>query len=146
MISASWKQIGADLERSFMVTVFGYGAPSSDAAAVQLLKDGLGDPIARRLKQIEIIDIRPREQLWKLWESFIEAHHHHYKTHTDFYDSWIARHPRRTGEAYLSQYIDGEFISDNPIPPELEFKELRNWLEPLIEVEKSFRNLESTHV
>lgn len=136
MISASWKQLRSDLENSFMVTIFGYGAPSSDAAAIELLKDSLGDSQRRRLNQIEIVDIKPREQLYEAWEPFIQIHNHHYKVHSSFYDSWIARHPRRTGEAYIKQYINGEWISDNSIPTHFGFTDLWKWMEPLIEREE----------
>jgi hypothetical protein len=52
VIAASWKQLESDLKASFMVTVFGYGAPKSDTAAVSLIKDALG---YRTVSQIEII-------------------------------------------------------------------------------------------
>lgn len=35
----------------------------------------------------------------------------------DFHQSWIARYPRRTGEAYLAQYLDARFVDDNFAPP-----------------------------
>ena len=136
MISASWKQLRADLEASFMVTIFGYGAPASDAAAIKMLKDGFGDSRQRQLNQIEIIDTKPQGQLWGLWEPFLQIHHYHYRIHASFYDSWIARHPRRTGEAYISQNIYGEWISGNRIPVQLEFTDLWKWMEPLIEAEE----------
>ena len=68
-----------------MVTIFGYGAPKSDAAAADLLKSGLRN---RSMNQIEIIDTRRQSEL--LWDPFIDAHNYHYKIHTIFYDSWLA--------------------------------------------------------
>lgn len=139
MISTSWKQLRVDLEHSFMVTIFGYGAPASDAAAIQLLKEGFGDSQRPRLNQIEIIDVKPQELLWDAWEPFIEIHHYHYKTYASFYDSWIARHPRRTGEAYVNQNIKGEFISNNRIPTDLDFTGLWKWMKPLLDAEELSR-------
>jgi len=85
-----------------MVTIFGYGAPKSGTAAVELLRNDLGD---RPVNQIEIIDIRPEAELRDLWDPFIEAHKYHYKIRSNFYDSWIAKHPRRTGEAFTLQIL-----------------------------------------
>ena len=62
-------------------------------------------------------------------------HTHHYEIKNDFYDSWIAKHPRRTGEAYVNQYYEAKFISDNPIPKDKDFSALWEWLKPLKEVE-----------
>lgn len=135
MISASWNQLRSDLKHSFMVTIFGYGAPDSDRAAIDLLKEGLGDPYGKLFNQIEIIDIKPREELYDVWEPLIQIHNHHYKIHPSFYDSWIARHPRRTQEAFVQQYLKGEWISDDRIPANLEFTDLWKWAESLIEKE-----------
>ena len=64
-------------------------------------------------------------------------HTHHYEAHSNFYDSWIANHPRRTGEAYINQYIDAMFIDNNPIPKDLHFPDLWDWFERLQEVENA---------
>lgn len=61
------------------------------------------------------------------WKPFI--HTHHYEVDHDFYDSWIANHPRRTGEAYRNQYFEAKFIDNNPIPRTLEFPALWKWFE-----------------
>ena len=66
-----------------MVTIFGYGAPQSDRAAVQLLLEAWGGPQKRSLEQFEIIDIRDENDLLESLEPFI--HTHHYEIHTDFY-------------------------------------------------------------
>ena len=50
--------------------------------------------------------------------------------------SWLATHPRRTGEAYYNQYLDAKFIDNHPIPRDLSFKELKDWFKPLLDVER----------
>jgi hypothetical protein len=129
MISASWKQIRSDLEASFMVTVFGYGAPKSDAVAIALLKDALRQ---WHINQFEIVDVRSEEELRDLWEPFVEQHKYHYKTHDNFLASWLALHPRRTGEALKLQYWDGEFIENRRLPIFETFEDLWQWFEPLL--------------
>jgi hypothetical protein len=139
MISASWKQLRLGLQHSFMVTFFGYGAPKSDVTAIELLKVSLGDSSRRQLNAIEIIDVKPEEELREAWKDFIQIHNHHYRLHKDFYNSHVARHPRRTGEAYINQYIKGEWISDNLIPAGLDFVNLWEWMAPLLEAERLSR-------
>jgi hypothetical protein len=133
-ISKSWEYLRKCLKAACIFTVFGYGAPDSDSSAVKLLKEAWGDVNDRSLEQTEIIDIRDRDSLVKTWEPFI--HTHHYDVRSDFYKSWIAKHPRRSGEAYWSQYMEVKFISENPIPQDLGFEELWSWYEPLIAAEE----------
>jgi len=135
MIAASWKQLGLDLSNAFMVTVFGYGAPVSDKAATSLMQEALGNPIQNQLKLLEIIDIKTRGELLETWDPFIKSYKHHCKIRQEFYCSYIANHPRRTGEAYIDQYLNGTWICDNPVPRELSFTDLWEWTKPFLEAE-----------
>jgi hypothetical protein len=137
MISASWKQLRSDLKNAFMVTIFGYSAPTSDMGAVELLSQAWGNWQDRQFEQFEIIDIKPEEQLRQKWKRFI--HTHHYEVHNDFYKSWIANHPRRTGEAYINQYLNALFIEDNPVPKDAGFDALWKWMQQLLQVEDQKR-------
>lgn len=132
-ISGQWDELSSHLKNAFMITVFGYGAPKSDVSAIALLKAAWGDVHDREMEQTEIIDIRSEDDLRETWEQFI--HTHHYDTFASFYDSWLSNHPRRTGEAYLNQYLKAQFIENNPIPKESSFGELWEWFEDLQEVE-----------
>ena len=132
-ISGQWDELSRHLKDAFMITIFGYGAPKSDVSAISLLKSAWGDVYDREMEQTEIIDIRTEDELSETWEQFI--HSHHYDTFTSFYDSWLANHPRRTGEAYLNQFLKAQFIENNPIPKEHTFWELWEWFEKLQEIE-----------
>ena len=123
-----------------MVTIFGYSAPVSDKSAVGLLKAAWGRNTERDMEQIEIIDIKKEDDLKKSWDPFI--HTHHYEVHSDFYSSWIAKHPRRTGEAYSNQYCRAKFISDNRIPSDLDFPGIWDWYRPLVERERNYSDME----
>ena len=122
------------LKSAFMITVFGYSAPTSDASAVDILKGAWRPNIEKNMEQIEIIDIRESDDLRESWDPFI--HTHHYDVHADFYKSWIARHPRRTGEAYWNQYYEAKFVSANMIPRDLDFPDIFDWYRLLIEHEQ----------
>jgi hypothetical protein len=85
------------------------------------------------MEQIEIINVLPEDELVNTWKPFI--HSHHYTVRDDFYSSWLAKHPRRTGEAYMNQFIEAKFIEDNSTPRGAGFEELWNWFDALAEVE-----------
>ena len=95
-----------------------------------------GDVEDREMEQTEIIN-RPgadKEKLRDTWDPFI--HTHHYDVLESFYDSFIAKHPRRSIEAYWNQYWEAKFISNNTVPANFEtFDELAKWYKPLIEAE-----------
>jgi hypothetical protein len=82
------------------------------------------------LEQTEIINILSEEELLKTWEPFI--HTHHYEIKQSFYDSWLAKHPRRTGEAWWEQNLEAKFIDENAFPLDSSFDQLRDWLSPFV--------------
>lgn len=133
MISAGWKFLEGALKKAFMVTVFGYSAPISDVGAIEILKKAWGTPEERHMEQFEIIDIRPEDDLRESWDPFI--HTHHYEIHSDYFSSFIATHPRRTGEAYWNQFVEGRFTTPNPAHQASTVTELADWFRPLLEAE-----------
>ncbi|GMV93732.1 MAG: hypothetical protein AMXMBFR82_35100 [Candidatus Hydrogenedentota bacterium] len=126
-ISEQWGELEKKLRSAFMITVFGYSAPESDLAAKDLMRTAWGNPDQRRMEQTEIIDVKSVQVLEKTWRPFICSHH--YETHSSFFDSWIANHPRRTGEAYLNQYWEIRYIDKNPVPRNFSLPELWAWYE-----------------
>ncbi|MDO8730482.1 MAG: hypothetical protein Q7J69_04780 [Candidatus Omnitrophota bacterium] len=129
MIKGQWDELLAAMKRAFMITIFGYSAPKTDVGAIDLLLNAWKGERERELEQVEIIDIKTEEELRRTWEPFIFSHH--YETLTDFYESYLARHPRRSGEAYMNQFIEGKFTEDNPLPKSVGFEELEKWAQPL---------------
>lgn len=132
-IGDAWKAVDHALKSTFMVTVFGYSAPQSDKAAMDLMRGAWGGSEKRSLEEFEIIDVREEAQLVASWDEFI--HTHHYQVHSQFGTSWIAKHPRRTGEAYWNQNIEAKFIHGNPIPAMESLESLWAWFAPLLKVE-----------
>lgn len=135
-IAREWKAMRAYLKAAFMFTIFGYSAPTTDVEAVDLLKLGWGTPAERNMEQMEIVN-RPgadHDELEEKWQPFI--HTHHFEIHDSFFESWMANHPRRTGEAYFNQYWRAQFIDNNPVPRSTtDLSELVEWFKPLFEVE-----------
>lgn len=133
-IASNWNDARIGLQNAFMLTIFGYGAPVSDKSAVDLLLKGWGGWASRELEQIEFIDIRPEAELLESWSDFV--HTHHFNVEDDFYSSSIAEHPRRTGEAWLNRFLHAKFVTPNPVPYSLGFRELWEWYGPLLEAEQ----------
>jgi hypothetical protein len=128
-IADQWALLEWGLKNAFMITPFGYGAPKTDVEAMQAMSTAWGTPDERQLEQTEVITVQPEDEARAAWDHFI--HSHHYDVLPDFYESWIAKHPRRTGEAYLNQYLEAEFIADNPVPRDRDFPALWDWYEEL---------------
>ncbi len=136
MLSAQWKELRNSMADAFMFTVFGYSAPKSDIGAIDLLKEGWGSPDQRVMEETEIIDIKPEDELTDAWDSFI--HSHHYSVSSDFFDSlWLALHPRRTGEIYMTQIVNALCAEGNPAPKDVSFAELQSWFQQLRDAEVS---------
>ncbi len=126
-IASEWLRLTEALKSAAWVTVFGYRAPDSDVAAMEQLKKGWGSKEKREFEQFEII-ARPgadADQLQGTWDDFM--HTHHYDVHFDYFDSWLANHPRRSAEAYWNQYFEAKFIEDNPVPCDLDLVDTIDW-------------------
>lgn len=133
-IKAHWESLDVALGNAWALTIFGYGAPKTDIEAIGLMKSAWGDIEDREMEQTEIIDIRCEDELRTCWEPFI--HTHHYEVIDSFYDSYIARFPRRSGEALFTQFVEARFVESRPFPKDLSLTELWDWLRPRVEAEQ----------
>jgi hypothetical protein len=133
-ISKAWEVIRVGLRDALAVTIFGYSAPASDKDAVSIMQQAWGSPEKRQFEAFEIIDIKPRVQVRANWAGFVYSDH--YRTYASLQDSMLARHPRRSGEAFLNQYIDGKFLEGNPVIEAKTLHELDDWFRPLVETEQ----------
>lgn len=134
-IAAHWEKLQTAMKHAWAITVFGYGAPKTDVSAVGLMKKAWGDVEKRNLEETEIIDIRPEEELTRTWEPFI--HTHHYRCVGSFYDSLLARHPRRSCEALWACLMDCLFLEGIEFPKDADFDGLYEFLAPRVAVEKT---------
>jgi hypothetical protein len=132
-IKINWDVVKAKLNSAYMFTIFGYGAPSSDIEAMNLLSKGWGEKYQREMEQIEVIDIVEEDILRSRWDKFI--HTHHYGTHNDFYSSMIGQCSRRSADASFGANFDCIAWEEYPIPKEASWEELDKWLKPYIEIE-----------
>ena len=140
-IKSQWEMLESFLSDKVVkrFTVFGYGAPASDIEAMKIMNKAWGTGKKRNDEQVEIIDIRPEEEVLKQWKNFI--YHGHTDYATSYFDSSLAWNPRRTFESYHQHNFpiseDEAFSESNPVPNNFtSLKELQDWHLPLIEAER----------
>jgi len=125
------------------VTIFGYGAPKSDIEAISLLNSAWGTGDQRVMEQFEMIDVRDERTVKESWDNFINSHHYDYIT--SYFESSLARNPRRTFESYRQHYLSespSQALSrSNPVPSDfVTLQQLWDWHRPLIEAEERWKN------
>ena len=103
-IFKSWNELRNALKKAYMVTIFGYSAPTSDAEAGEMLKQAWGAVDERNMEEIEIIDIRNESEVIDSWNQFI--HTHHYSYYKNFFDTTLAKCPRRSCEATFDRLMN----------------------------------------
>jgi hypothetical protein len=132
-IKRDWERVQEAIEHSFHVTIFGYSAPATDYNARKILLDAWGDEASRGMCHVELIDIAAVDQLSKNWEPFIPYDHMMHVT--DFFDSSIARWPRRTFEWKRNASFYGLPSMDVGICKTESLQELQDWFRELGELE-----------
>lgn len=133
VIQQQWNNIQRILRDAFIVTIFGYSAPKSDVRAKQLFKEAWGDVEERSVEHFEIIDIMNEEELRETWSDFI--YEDHYEVRKTYFDSWIARFPRRSVEANIGLFFECRPIIEHKIPEGVSFEEVCNSIQELLKYE-----------
>jgi len=136
-IGSEWETLQAFLKSAYILTIFGYSAPKSDVEAKKLMHEAWGNAEERKFEEIEIIDIKDSDELAYNWSEFI--HTHHYQVHDNFFDSIVARHPRRSCDATWSRLMDAKWTEGNPVPRLQNLNALHDWYSPLIDIEVRIR-------
>jgi hypothetical protein len=134
LINRDWLRVTTRLKEAFHLTIFGYSGPATDYNARRLLLDGWRETPMREFSHVEIIDIAEDKVLRSHWGEFI-AYQHDIVV-KEFWDSSIARWPRRTAEWKIlasfygipAEYL-GPFRTDS-------LSELQDWHSQLAAAEK----------
>ncbi len=133
VIKNEWSKFRETLSRAYMVTVFGYSAPVTDAVARDAMLGTWRTNGTRELAQIEIIDIRPARQVQKTWRDLVVRNHS--VVWRRLSSSHILRFPRRSCDAFAMASLQCAPWYDNPLPRFRQLDQLHRWLEPLLEEE-----------
>lgn len=135
-IKDQWNLLSHFLKNPARVTIFGYSAPKTDVEAISIMKEAWGFPEKNhRMTQFEIIDTEQKSKLTKLWKDFIFSHH--YEVTNDFFKSSIVRFPRRTGEVFSANYLEGKWYEVNYPPKFKTLQDMWNWYMPFIDSENN---------
>ncbi len=136
-IRDEWQNVSDFLSRAILVTVYGYSAPKSDKEASNLLKRGFSRMKGiHKLDKIEIIERKgfDNENLSSTWRFFIKGTHGFYKIFDSFFNSLLAKAPRRTVEFYVKQNLADSWWGESKIQFKdgLSFDEIKKIVQPLI--------------
>jgi hypothetical protein len=134
LIRGEWEDFECTLEAAYLLTIFGYGAPVTDAKAVEVMKSAWSRPGVRELEEVEIINVKTADELYATWNPFIVRTH--YRIHNDYFNSMLARWPRRTCEAIWNQFMMLKLSQENSAPRGVSLNELQAWHAPLVEAEE----------
>ncbi|BCM25018.1 hypothetical protein ZMTM_12770 [Methyloradius palustris] len=134
-IHSEWEQLQQALQSAYLVTIFGYSAPITDVEARSLLLKNWMENPTRELAEIDIIDIRPREDIEQSWFDFFVRQH--YGIFTNVRQTTSFHHPRRSCEAFAMATLQQDPWSENNFPPLLNLEYLHKWLLPLIKEEEA---------
>ena len=109
-IKDQWNKLLEHLRYCYFFTIFGYSAPKTDYEAREMLRAAWAKNKTVEIAQVEIIDIKDREELENNWSEFIDRTH--YGILDDFRHSWLWRYPRQTCEALF----DASMLNSPRIP------------------------------
>jgi len=113
-IKFQWDMLTDHINIGYFLTIFGYSAPKTDKEARKLMYRAWSTNKTVDLAQIEVIDIKDREQLEETWEEFTIRQH--YGTLRSFNESWLWSYPRQTCEALFDATMQNDPRRDNPFP------------------------------
>src|SRR5579872_1873266 len=133
-ISNEWLVLKRFLDRAYMLTIFGYSAPKTDTAAVDLMSGAWTTNKFFELGQVNIVDVKSEGVLEKTWQPFFCRDH--YGLYRDLQPTWIMRFPRRSCEAFAMATLQNDPWPDNKFQKLGSLEDLHAWIAPLIAEER----------
>lgn len=107
-IKAAWDSFLNHLSGCTLLTIFGYGAPASDKKAKDAMEAAYASNF-RKFDKIEIINILTRQQIYDTWGAFFDRTNYKYDVWNSFWESSLAKNPRRSIEEYCNRVIANYF-------------------------------------
>lgn len=135
-IRSEWAELRIAIEEAYILTIFGYAAPTSDEAAKAIMLDAWQANRTRELAEIDIIDIRSRTELEGTWAPFFVRNHYGVST----IPRWLFQHPRRSCDHFAMATLQQHPCPDNQLPPTEDLSDLQAWVAPLIAQELALKN------
>ena len=96
-IREAWNQACEFIHYAERITFFGYSAPKSDVVAVNRISESLSRSPYKKIKKVEIINIDNEDKLMTSYSRLIPSciQTNYVKS---YYDSSLAKYPRRTSD------------------------------------------------
>jgi len=136
-IENEWKALYHYLDNSFIFSIFGYSAPTTDVEARNMMLHAWEKNKRHNLNEIDIIDIKTRDEVEDNWSDII------YKGHGGIYKSVRETQPllyaRRSCESWGDAIMRCVPWSENNLPKFNKLGDLQKWVKPLIDEEINFR-------
>lgn len=129
-IEAEWAEFSAFLARAYLVTIFGYSAPAADVEAQRIMREVWHSNRTKELVQIDIIDLKPKEELKRTWEPFFVRDHYGISRSLDH--SRLFAHPRRSCDSFAMASLQLRPCDENPLPRGAPLQELHAFVRPLV--------------
>jgi hypothetical protein len=135
-IQSEWESLGSYLDNAFILTLFGYSAPSTDVEAKAMMKKAWGKNERNELNEIQLIDIKSQDVIESTWSEF--TYKEHYGVYDNVRDTLSFRYARRSCNAWGDAIMQCDPWSENPFPHFTKLQDLQAWIEPLVEEEIQF--------
>lgn len=134
-IADQWRMFDRFIKSASLITIWGYSAPSSDIEAKNAMLQAYSEQF-RALDEIEVIDIKPQEDIYRTWQGFMGLNNGHLRVSKTLGETLIGEFPRRSVEGYCRRYLDGYWNSSSIKLDCIEsFEELKTKFSPLFENE-----------
>lgn len=144
LISGFWHDTQEYIKHASMITVFGYGAPTTDVEAIKLFKSAWGDLQDRSNEEFSFINIEDETTCIDKWKDFVYTHHYRYTN--NFFESYIGLFPRRsTIVEFATHHGNISHRTDLGFKPNMSFDELMDILYPLLMEEEENERPTSKH-
>lgn len=132
LIANEWSEVGEALRYAYIITIIGYRAPESDVEAKDLLLTAWQQNRSREFGELDIVDIRSREELESEWQRFFVRTHYGISTHPH----WLFKHARRSCDHFAMATLQQRPCHDNPLLDTNNLLELQEWAVPYVREER----------
>jgi hypothetical protein len=133
-IRSEWSVLQRHIEDAYFITVFGYSAPQTDVKARELMLKVWQKNQILDFSQFEVVDIKSPSELAISWKDFVVRNN--FGTTNNFFDTYLARHPRRSCDSFAMAQLQQMPWRDNSFPEFEYLADLQAWVQPLLEEEK----------
>lgn len=132
-IALQWDILRAYLKNAFIITIFGYSAPQTDAAAREIMSEVWQSNITQTMSEINVVDIKDKKKVENNWSDFFVKGH--YCIYRNVQDAYLLRHPRRSCEAFGSTILNNNPWSEPQISQTNSLQDYQDWIQTLMEKE-----------